>query len=435
MSLWAGYCGTEVRRLRTILEYEEVVWFMAFQITASTSRAEPAPLGASAQAGPLVLTVNEVVTGPAATDQVLAANSHNEPPAEGIDYVLARVQIVNEGDRPVVLGEDDFAFTGTSGIVRRSLGLFPPEPSLNVLLGAGETIEGWVAGAAESDEDNLLLLFNNRALTGNWADAVLALQDGASVSDADSQAVAVNEAGIDPGTPAGLNEPVVTQDWAVELVRVAYGQEVYDLYSPSDYRTRALGDSVPGLIPSWIALLVQVTNNQTGGRQAHFPATAFRLAYAGGEPVQDVRMLTPPRPDASGGYFPGASRQGWFAIEIPGGYGGSLLRFQPLSGDDDVRYLTWSDGAAPSSGAEPTPPPPDEEFAVEALVVVTDDQVNLRAEPSVEAEIVTVLAAGDELTITGSSVDADGFRWYPVTNAATGDEGFVASNFIRESSS
>lgn len=408
---------------------------MVAQIMAATSRGEPAPLNSTAQAGPLALTVTDVVLGAAATEQVMAVSTHNESPADGVSYALAKVQIVNEGDQPVVVGGDDFAFTGSSGVVRRSLGLFPPEPSLEALLGPGESVEGWVAGAADADEENALLVFDSRALTGNWSGAVLALQEGASVLDAESAAVAVNDAGAGPGSPAGVNEQVATERWAVELLRVAVGQEVYNLFPASDYRTTALGDTAQELIALWVAVLVQVTNNETGGRLSHFPATAFHLAYSDGQPVNDVRMLTPPRPDASGDYYPGASRQGWVAIELPAGFSGSLIRFQPFAADDDVRYLTWGDGSAPSSGAaESTPPPPDEEFADGALVVVTEDQVNLRSEPSVDAEIVTVLAAGDELTVTGAGVEADGYLWYPVTIAATGEPGYIAANFIRDSS-
>jgi hypothetical protein len=55
------------------------------------------------------------------------------------------------------------------------------------------------------------------------------------------------------------------------------------------------------------------------------PATAFQLATADGKAVNDVSILTPPDPDASGTYFPGASRDGWVVFEAPASYGDGPL--------------------------------------------------------------------------------------------------------------
>jgi hypothetical protein len=58
--------------------------------------------------------------------------------------------------------------------------------------------------------------------------------------------------------------------------------------------------------------------------------------------------------------------------------------------------------------------------------VVTSIDVNLRAEPAEDAEVVTILGAGVELDVTGAPVDG----WVPVTEPGTGQAGFVSDQFV-----
>jgi hypothetical protein len=58
--------------------------------------------------------------------------------------------------------------------------------------------------------------------------------------------------------------------------------------------------------------------------------------------------------------------------------------------------------------------------------VVTTIDVNLRAEPAEDAEVVTILGQGVELEVTGAPVDG----WVPVTEPGTGQTGFVSDQFV-----
>jgi hypothetical protein len=84
----------------------------------------------------------------------------------------------------------------------------------------------------------------------------------------------------------------------------------------------------------------------------------------------------------------------------------------------------------------PTQPPEDEPtpeegvFAEGDTVVVTDDGVRLRAEPSTSADIIEEMDRGTELVIIGGSQEADGFIWWQVEDQATDREGWVAQDFI-----
>jgi hypothetical protein len=58
--------------------------------------------------------------------------------------------------------------------------------------------------------------------------------------------------------------------------------------------------------------------------------------------------------------------------------------------------------------------------------VVTTIDVNLRAEPNDDAEVLTILGEGVELDVTGSPADG----WIAVIDPASGQAGFVSDQFV-----
>jgi hypothetical protein len=63
-------------------------------------------------------------------------------------------------------------------------------------------------------------------------------------------------------------------------------------------------------------------------------------------------------------------------------------------------------------------------------VTVTEPVVNLRSDPSTSGSVVAELKQGDVLTVTGPAVSGGDYQWYPVTVDATGQAGYVATNFV-----
>jgi hypothetical protein len=304
-------------------------------------RSEPVPLGEEAEAGPWRMAVLEVLTGGEATDLVAGASAANEPPRDGFTYVAVRLRATNAADRPFALHGDDFALTGASGLVRRSVGAQPPDPPLDGVVEPGEEREGWVVLGAPAEEADLLLVYDSLTIPGLWADRVFALEDGAAVADAGEDAAEPDEAGTDPARPVGAGEAFTTAEWRVELVEVVRCGAVFDLV---DFRTGALGAGDASNASPWVALRVRVTNARADGAAAYLPAGAFMLAGPDGNAVPDVLTLTPPDPDATGAYYPTAGREGWVAFEIPEDYkdtGVALVRFLPYRTDSDPRYLTY----------------------------------------------------------------------------------------------
>ncbi len=67
--------------------------------------------------------------------------------------------------------------------------------------------------------------------------------------------------------------------------------------------------------------------------------------------------------------------------------------------------------------------------AIGTVVIATAD-VNVRTQPAVDSEIVTVVPEGSELSVTGPSVG----EWVPVEVPGTGETGYVSAQFVEVSS-
>lgn len=78
------------------------------------------------------------------------------------------------------------------------------------------------------------------------------------------------------------------------------------------------------------------------------------------------------------------------------------------------------DAAAPVAGGG---------LAEGGTATVNTDGVNLRAEPSTSADVVSVIANGTVVTISGASQDADGYTWWPIT-LDDGTTGWIVADFL-----
>lgn len=381
--------------------------------------------------GPLRVIVVEAMVGPPASELVLEAGSANLVPRDGLTHSAAKIAIENAGTRSVIVDHDDFGFATSAGRVRQSLGIWMPSPELSATIQPGASAEGWVAGIVEDGDPTTLLVFNCRDLGGDWAEGLFALTDGSTVPFSSERAVSPNDAGEAPESPAGVGVLVATDDWVVTITEVVLGEAVFDLYPSSDYRTTALGSAVPDLVQYWVGLRVELQNNRTGAWPSHFPVSAFSLAYSDGTAVPGLRVLSSPLPDLQGRYFPGASASGWVTFEVPVDYSGSLVRFHPFRVSGSPRFLTWADGSAPTNSEIPIEEDATQPYEVGAIVRVIEDSVNLRDAPSINGNVVSMLAIDSLLTVVGGPEEADGYLWYQVLTDDGENEGFVVSRFLR----
>jgi hypothetical protein len=85
---------------------------------------------------------------------------------------------------------------------------------------------------------------------------------------------------------------------------------------------------------------------------------------------------------------------------------------------------------APASDGSGGNVPASGDLAVGGSAVLTQGGVNMRAQATTASEIVTVLAEGQAVSITGGPQDADGYTWWQVS-LADGTAGWVAADFLQ----
>ncbi len=80
----------------------------------------------------------------------------------------------------------------------------------------------------------------------------------------------------------------------------------------------------------------------------------------------------------------------------------------------------------------PTATPPPAEGGIEpgTTVINADSDANLRAGPSLDAEIASTIPLGSELAVTGPAEAEGDALWWPVIVVATGEEGYVADELL-----
>ncbi|CAN5635018.1 hypothetical protein BH23CHL5_BH23CHL5_23580 [soil metagenome] len=91
----------------------------------------------------------------------------------------------------------------------------------------------------------------------------------------------------------------------------------------------------------------------------------------------------------------------------------------------------------PTVATDPTQAPDTEDPPVEGnfiegdRVVVIENDVRMRADPTTQGEIVETLAQGTELNVLSSSpTDADGYTWWNVEDPLTENTGWVAEELV-----
>lgn len=373
------------------------------------------PAGETAQAGPWELTVQRVELGNEALGTMSAANSaHGDAPLD-LQWAIAWMAATNTSDRPQVINVSDFSACGAEGILYQSPITDGPDPLLQGSVEPGATLEGaipfWIG-----DLSNVLLRFSSPYLGGSWADAWFGLTEDATIPTFDSIPDA-SDLGAEPSSPAAIGETVRAGGFDVTIMRHITGQELFDI-SPTG--TRALGslDS-----PNWHGFLVNVRN--ISNKPLFFSFVALRIADEAGEPWDHLLALSAPMPDAARELLPGATLEGWASINTQPWAALNLIRIQNHQAEGNARFVSFG-------GSTPVElPDPVLDLEVGDVVSITMTPLNLRAEPSTSAEIVTELDGTSTLTITGEPVEADDYTWYPVEVDTTGETGFVASNYLQ----
>ena len=113
--------------------------------------------------------------------------------------------------------------------------------------------------------------------------------------------------------------------------------------------------------------------------------------------------------------------------------GGSTIGIGDAASTPDAQAEPTQDPAnledQTSEETQPEEPADGALFASGDPVVVNEEGVNVRPEPSVAGDPITMLSAGEQLTIASGPVEAEEYTWWEVI-LPNGDSGWVVQDFI-----
>ena len=123
-------------------------------------RTSPAPLFQKVIIDNWEVTISQTLRGNAAWQQIIATNQFNNPPAAGMEYILAtiRVRYIGTLDEPVSTNRLYFQTTGSANVVYNAPPIVTPYPSLDAYLYPGGEYEGMITVQVGQGETGVMLI-------------------------------------------------------------------------------------------------------------------------------------------------------------------------------------------------------------------------------------------------------------------------------------
>jgi hypothetical protein len=129
---------------------------------AGLTRDKPAAFGETIITEKWQITVLDVVLGSEAEEMVLNANMFNDPPDEGMEYVVIklRVHLIGQADEMVEVSGSDFRVMGSRNVIYDLPTAVDPEPGIRAHLYPGGVHEGWHVVQVTQGERALVLVYS-----------------------------------------------------------------------------------------------------------------------------------------------------------------------------------------------------------------------------------------------------------------------------------
>jgi hypothetical protein len=108
------------------------------------------------------VSVIEVVRGDEAWKMVREANQFNDPPAEGMEYIVVQIHAhyIGTEDEAENIDVSFFKTTGSAGVLYELPSVVGPDPSLDISVYPDGEYNGWIVVQAAKDESGVVLVFD-----------------------------------------------------------------------------------------------------------------------------------------------------------------------------------------------------------------------------------------------------------------------------------
>lgn len=311
------------------------------------SRVSPYPLDTLVEAPNWNIQVLEVIRGEDAWQLLQTTNQFNDPPQEGMEYLLIRLKAVStytDSESHTISGSD-FGVTGDRYQRYRTASVVAPEPELSAELFSGGETEGWIPFAVGQDETSLMLIVDELLNFDDDRFRYIALEEGASLT------VDPSLFGIDPSTeglsrsePVPLGETAITEDWEVTVLEVIRGGEAWSAVQAANQFNEPPNEGMEYVATKILVRYIGTDDNAVNINGSEFDLTGeANILY-------DWPSIVDPEPSLDVYLYPGGEFEGWTVMEAREGEGNLMVQFEPSFefSDDNVRYLALSPEASVS---------------------------------------------------------------------------------------
>jgi hypothetical protein len=304
--------------------------------SSGTSRAAPAEFEAMLFQDPWEFQVLEVIHGDEAYDLLMEANMFNDPPGEGLEYMLLEIwaQNLDTMEEAQTIDGSMFHVTADNNILYRYPYVVEPDPQFDARLYPGGEWTGWLGFEIGVGEENPMLVFGD-VFDLDEAGRFVALEEGAAVAFPTSIEIAgEQDLGTSLGDPAPAGTVIATEQWEFTVLEVLRGDEAWDaLYEASEYNDE------PEAGMEYVLVRAEVRNITDEDEPKLCDSDLFDIVGENKE-IYDKPYPSVPDPELSAWLYPDGETEGWIALQAAEGEGGLTLILSDSYFSEDQRYLS-----------------------------------------------------------------------------------------------
>lgn len=300
-----------------------------------SSRSQPYPMDTEIILPQRSIKVLERIQGEAAWEQISQANAFNDPPPEGMQYLMLKILVKNtaEGDTEIKISNADFYLTGSHLQRYSPASAVMPDPNFSEgLFPGGETI-GWVSFLIPSDETNLIAIIDP-LYNFDAAPQYVALDENASISPASKlSAIQPTDNGMSRSDAANLGDLIVTDDWEIRITKIIRGDNAWQRILEANSYNDPPPDGMAYLLVKIYAHYIGDNEDGASVGLLSFKTTGSRNV------IYDTPSVVDPEPAFDALLFPDGEIEGWLALQIGEEENNIILIFNPAYSDETKRFI------------------------------------------------------------------------------------------------
>lgn len=305
------------------------------------SRSNPYPANGLISVPNWDVQVVEVVRGEDAWTAIHAANMFNDPPPDGMEYILVKLYVksTNTDSETHSISGCDFDLTGDrfTKYTCGSASIVEPDPILDAELYTDGETEGWAGYLVGADEGDLILIFDEMWSFSEDNIRFIALDEGASIAVPDElDDITSTDFGKERNNPASLDDKVITEDWALAVVEVVRGDEAWLMVEEVNQFNDPPDEGM-----EYIAVKLYARYIGTEDASETIDRGSFNSTGSAGV-LYDIPSVVNPEPALDASLFPGGEAEGWVVLQAAVGETGVMLVFEPPFefSDENVRFIS-----------------------------------------------------------------------------------------------